>query len=87
VIWPFERVVGTYLSRSRERFLNALHIIGYSMPHDDVEVRALLRAGISRGSSSPKVYVQNPAPDVHDRIRNYLARSIGSNYVPFPGYH
>jgi hypothetical protein len=57
------------------------------MPHDDVEVRALLRAGISRGSSRPKVYVQNPAPDVHDRIRNYLARSIGSNYVPFPGYH
>jgi hypothetical protein len=64
-----------------------VRIIGYSMPHDDVEVRALLRAGVSRGSSRPRVYVQNPAPDVHDRIRNYLSRSITSNYVPFPGYH
>lgn len=64
-----------------------IQIVGYSMPHDDVEVRALLRAGISRGTSSPKVLVQNPAPDVHDRIRNYLERKIASNYVPFPGYH
>lgn len=70
------------LSAARE-----VHIVGYSMPHDDVEVRALLRAGISRGSSRPRVHVQNPAPDVHDRVRNYLSRGITSNYVPFPGYH
>ncbi len=64
-----------------------IHVVGYSMPHDDVEVRALLRAGIERGSGKAKVHVRNPAPDVHDRIRNYLDRNIASDYVPFPGYH
>ncbi len=63
-----------------------IEIVGYSMPHDDVEVRALLRAGIRRGSSAPRVTVRNPAPDVHDRVRNYLVRSLRSNYVPFPGF-
>jgi hypothetical protein len=65
----------------------AIHLVGYSMPHDDVEVRALLRAGIARGSGKARVHVRNPAPDVHDRIRNYLERGIVSDYVPFPGYH
>ena len=52
-----------------------LHIVGYSMPPDDVEVRTLLRTGIQRGTSPPRVWVQNPAPDVHVRVRTYLTRA------------
>lgn len=62
-----------------------LHVVGYSMPPDDVEVRTLLRTGIQRGDSPPKVIVRNPAPDVHVRVRTFLTRAAQSNYLPVPG--
>ncbi|HUP70815.1 MAG TPA: hypothetical protein VM142_13520 [Acidimicrobiales bacterium] len=62
-----------------------LEIVG-SMPGDDVEIRTLLRAGIRRQSKGGlKISVVNPAPDVHDRVRRYLQRSITSSYVPIGG--
>lgn len=60
-----------------------LHIIGYSLPLDDVEIRTLLRAGVKRGSSEPKVIVQNPEPSVHVRIRTYVTRDAESDYGVF----
>jgi hypothetical protein len=59
-----------------------LTIAGYSMPPDDVEVRTLLRAGLKRGTSKPHVVVKNPAPDVHYRVRAYLARHAASDFMP-----
>jgi hypothetical protein len=64
----------------------SVELIGYSMPHDDIEVRALLRAGINRGSANASVTVRNPAHEVHEHVRSWLLRDIRSNYVPFPGY-
>ena len=61
-----------------------LHIIGYSMPDDDTEIRTLLRAGYERGSANPKVIVRNPAPDVHVRIRTQITNNILSDYSPVP---
>lgn len=52
------------LSRSR-----SVHVIGYSMPPDDIEIRALLRSGVARGPSEAQVTVHNPDPSVHLRIR------------------
>jgi hypothetical protein len=52
------------------------------MPPDDIEIRTLLRAGIQRGSGPKKIVVKNPAPDVHDRLRQYLERNIESDYRP-----
>lgn len=59
------------------------HIVGYSMPDDDAEIRTLMRAGVIRGDldgSKLKVHVNNPSPDVHDRIRRYIHSPIDSNY-------
>jgi hypothetical protein len=60
-----------------------LRIIGYSLPLDDVEIRTLLRAGVTRGSSRPKVIVQNPEPSVHVRVRTYVSRDAESDYGAF----
>lgn len=57
-----------------------LEIIGYSMPPDDIEIRTLLRAGVQRGDDLDQVVVRNPAPEVHVRVRQYLDRSIDSDY-------
>jgi hypothetical protein len=58
-----------------------LEIVGYSMPTDDIEIRTLLRAGVQRRRQDlQEVLVRNPSPDVHDRIRRYLDRSITSDY-------
>jgi hypothetical protein len=50
------------------------------MPADDIEIRTLLRAGVQRGEPLDEVLVRNPAPEVHVRVRQYLDRSISSNY-------
>ena len=57
-----------------------LEIVGYSMPPDDIEIRTLLRAGVQRGADLDEVVVRNPAPEVHVRVRQYLDRSVASNY-------
>lgn len=61
-----------------------LEIIGYSMPHDDIEIRTLLRAGVLRGVTDPSVIVWNPAPDVHIRIREYVHGGAVSDYTSVP---
>lgn len=63
---------------------STLHIIGYSMPDDDTEIRTLLRAGYERGTSNPTVIVKNPAPEVHVRIRTQVTSDIESDYAPVP---
>lgn len=60
-----------------------LAIIGYSLPLDDVEIRTLLRAGVSRGSAEPKIVVRNPEPSVHVRVRTYVSRNAESDYRAF----
>jgi hypothetical protein len=60
-----------------------VRIIGYSLPADDVEIRTLLRAGVSRGSGTPRVVVQNPEPGVHVRVRTYVSRNAESDYGAF----
>lgn len=61
-----------------------LHFIGYSLPRDDVEIRALVVAGIGRGSQPLKsLRVQNPAPDVHARFRDFVRRDVEEDYLPF----
>lgn len=60
-----------------------LQIIGYSLPSDDVEIRTLLRAGVSRGNAQPRVVVQNPEPGVHIRVRTYVSRDADSDYRSF----
>jgi hypothetical protein len=57
-----------------------LEIVGYSMPPDDIEIRTLLRAGVQRGDDLDEVVVRNPAPEVHVRVRQYLDRSVQSDY-------
>jgi hypothetical protein len=57
-----------------------LEIVGYSMPPDDIEIRTLLRAGVQRGDSLDEVVVRNPAPEVHVRVRQFLDRTIASEY-------
>lgn len=57
-----------------------LHIMGYSMPEDDTEIRTLLRAGVERGSRVPTIYVHNPSPDVHDRVRRLIHPTIKSTF-------
>ncbi len=61
-----------------------LEIIGYSMPTDDIEIRTLLRAGVLRGSTDPRITVWNPAPDVHVRIREAVHQGIGADYTAVP---
>jgi hypothetical protein len=60
-----------------------VQIIGYSLPVDDIEIRTLLRAGVSRGSVRPKVIVQNPEPGVYVRVRTYISRDAESDYRAF----
>jgi hypothetical protein len=62
---------------------NELQIIGYSLPVDDIEIRTLLRAGVSRGNVRPTVIVQNPEPGVHVRVRTYISRDAESDYGAF----
>lgn len=77
---PLEQVWrDAYAAISRAK---TLEIVGYSMPDDDVEIRTLLRAGVRRGTTRPTILVRNPAPDVHDRVRRFLAHKIGSDYQP-----
>ena len=64
-----------------------LEIIGYSMPEDDIEIRTLLRAGVLRGASDPTIVIQNPAPDVHTRVRELILRETVSEYLPIPQIH
>jgi hypothetical protein len=59
-----------------------LEIVGYSMPEDDLEIRALLRAGIQRGIGTQRISVRNPSPDVTQRLRQYLDRDLEPNYIP-----
>jgi hypothetical protein len=59
-----------------------LEIVGYSMPEDDLEIRALLRAGIQRGVGAQKLSVRNPSPDVAQRLRQYLDRELEPIYTP-----
>ena len=60
-----------------------VHVIGYSMPPDDIEIRALLRAGVARGPEPAQVTIHNPDPSVHLRVRTYVQRSAKSEYRPF----
>lgn len=62
-----------------------LRIIGYSLPSEDIEIRALLRSGVSRGAAAANttkatVTVVNPEPSVHTRVREYVSRTIRSDY-------
>lgn len=59
-----------------------LEIIGYSMPEDDIEIRTILRAGVLRGPSDPRIIIRNPAPDVHARVRELILRNVESDYMP-----
>lgn len=61
-----------------------LWISGYSMPEDDVEIRTLLRSGVRRGNTEPRVTVQNPAPEVHVRLRQHIFRELRSDYSTVP---
>lgn len=62
-----------------------LHLIGYSIPDDDVEIRTLLRAGVRRGNKNPKVHVVNPAPSVHVRVRQQILDKVNSDYSSIRG--
>lgn len=61
---------------------STLRVVGYSMPADDIEIRTLIRAGVLRGASDPKIQILNPAPDVHSRFRELILRSVESEYQP-----
>jgi hypothetical protein len=58
-----------------------LEIVGYSMPPDDIEIRTLLRAGVRRADGPNTITVRNPSPEVHERLRRYLARDLVSEYM------
>lgn len=60
----------------------SLEIVGYSLPDDDLEIRTLLRAGLTRGQQRVHVTVRNPAPDVHSRIRHHVFPQLQSDYSP-----
>jgi hypothetical protein len=60
-----------------------LRIIGYSLPPDDIEIRTLLRAGVSRGPQNARVTVMNPEPGVHIRVRTFVSRAAMSDYQAF----
>ena len=60
-----------------------LHVDGYSMPADDMEVRTLARAGILRGRQAVSLTVRNPDSEAHMRIRHFLGGStFTSDYSP-----
>lgn len=62
-----------------------LDIVGYSFPHDDLELRTLLRvttrqpgqAGLADGV---ELSVCNPSPDTHDRARSFLGMDLTSSF-------
>ena len=63
----------------------ALDIVGYSFPADDLELRALFRAGTRRAGRADlddgvAVAAVNPSPDAHERARGFLGAGIGSDY-------
>lgn len=58
----------------------SIEIVGYSLPPDDLEIRTLLRAGLTRGQQKVAVTVRNPAPDVHARIRQHVFPQARSDY-------
>ena len=60
-----------------------MHVVGYSLPADDVEIRALIVAGTQRGNQRLSTFrVQNPSPDVHARFRSLVRRDIVEDYLP-----
>lgn len=61
----------------------SVEFIGYSLPANDVEIRALILAGLQRGTRTAKLAVRNPSPDVHERFRTYIRRRFDENYAPF----
>lgn len=60
-----------------------VQLVGYSLPPDDIEIRTLLRAGVSRGSTHARVTVRNPEPGVHVRVRTFVSRTAASDYAAF----
>lgn len=75
---PLRRVWrDAYGAISRAR---SLELVGYSLPHDDIEIRTLLRAGVRRGTQRPEVAIRNPDPHVHERVRRYLTPDARSVY-------
>lgn len=60
-----------------------VRLLGYSLPPDDIEIRTLLRAGISRGTAKARVTVINPEPGVHVRVRTFVSRTATSDYQAF----
>ena len=64
------------LSRAKQ-----VSIVGYSLPADDLEIRTLLRAGLTRGQQKVRVVVKNPSPDVHARVRQHIEVNAESDYA------
>lgn len=64
------------LSRAKQ-----VGIVGYSVPADDLEIRTLLRAGLTRGQQNVRVTVKNPSPDVHGRVRQHIEAKAESDYA------
>lgn len=60
-----------------------IEFVGYSLPPEDTEIRALVLAGIRRGTKNPRITVHNPAPDVHDRFRAAIDRRVVDDYTAF----
>jgi hypothetical protein len=60
-----------------------VQLIGYSLPPDDIEIRTLLRAGVSRGTRPARVTIRNPEPSVHIRVRTFVSRTATSDYSAF----
>lgn len=60
-----------------------VELLGYSLPPDDIEIRTLLRAGVSRGPRQARVTVRNPEPGVHVRVRTFVSRAAISDYLAF----
>lgn len=58
-----------------------LSIVGYSLPVDDLEIRTLLRAGLTRGQQRVRVITKNPSPDVHGRVRQHIFSTAESDYA------
>ena len=63
----------------------ALDIVGYSFPADDLELRTLFRSGTRRAGRADlddgvAVVAVNPSPDAHERARIFLGAGIGSDY-------
>ncbi|MCU1358640.1 MAG: hypothetical protein JWM89_4058 [Acidimicrobiales bacterium] len=71
-----------YWALSRARVLD---LVGYSFPDDDLELRALFRTATRRAGradldESLTLTVRNPSPEAHDRARQFLGPTLGSDY-------